>query len=171
MPAALQDPDHDVANEQLPPPPDDRDTDDGDGDDGEGDDGPWVTVATFWHPTEAHLARLKLESEGIDCFLSDENIVTTYWLYANAVGGVKLLVREQDAPRAAELLRRGSAAIAEADAQPLFDGQDRCPRCGCADIHTSRLDRRLTLLSILLLGAPLPIFRKRTHCAACRFEW
>ena len=169
MPVALQDTDHDVTHDALPPPPD-RDDAGGGGD----DDRPWVRVAAFWQPTEAHLARLKLESEGIECFLSDENIVTTYWLYANAVGGVKLLVREQDAPRAAELLRQGApavVAIANADGQPLYDGQDRCPRCGSDDIHSSRIDRRLTLLSILLLGAPLPIFRKRTRCAACRFEW
>ena len=168
MPAAIQHPGDEVADDDLLPPDVVED------DDGGGDDGPWVTVATFWQPTAAHLARLKLESEGIDCFLSDENIVTTYWLYANAVGGVKLLARGQDAPRAVELLRRGApaaAAIADADGQPLFDGQDRCSRCGSDDIHTSRLDRRLTLLSILLLGAPLPILRKRTRCAACRFEW
>src|SRR2546423_14300638 len=100
---------------------------------GTGDDGRWVRVGTFWQPTEAHMARLKLESEGIDCFLADEHIVTTYWLYANAVGGIKLHAREADAPRAVELLRGRSpacAAVAEADGQPLFDGLDRCPRCG-----------------------------------------
>src|SRR3954466_12001921 len=134
MPVALHDTDHDVAQEEPPPPPHDSDDADGGGD----DDGPWVTVAAFWQPTEAHLARLKLESEGIDCFLSDENIVTTYWLYANAVGGVKLLARERDARGAAGLPRRGqpaAASVVEADGQPLFDGQDRCPRCGSDDIH------------------------------------
>jgi hypothetical protein len=33
-----------------------------------------VTVASYTQVFEADLARLKLESEGIDCFLSDENI-------------------------------------------------------------------------------------------------
>ena len=153
---------------------DDDDGDGGRGDWGRGDGGRWVTVATFWDPPAAHIARLKLDSEGIECFLADENIVATNWLTANAVGGVKLQVRVADARQAAGVLRRARVAAASAardGEEPLFDGQVLCPRCGSGDLHRVRLDRRLSLLWVLLLGAPLPMFRKRTRCAGCGSEW
>ncbi|MDP6438554.1 MAG: hypothetical protein QGH74_02870 [Candidatus Brocadiia bacterium] len=46
-----------------------------------------VTIAAFSLPHEAHLARLRLEAEGIPCFVVDENIVAINWLYSNAARG------------------------------------------------------------------------------------
>jgi hypothetical protein len=51
-------------------------------------------------PLEAHLMKTKLESEDLECFLQDENM----GLFTNAIGGVKLLVREEDAEQAAQIL-------------------------------------------------------------------
>ncbi|HEX3356329.1 MAG TPA: hypothetical protein VHS31_05040 [Tepidisphaeraceae bacterium] len=87
-------------------PPYHTDDQDGSGDGDSNDPSKWITVATFWQPTEAHIARLKLESEEIDCILIDENLVATDWLYANAVGGIKLRVPESEAHRARLLLVR-----------------------------------------------------------------
>jgi len=64
-----------------------------------------ILIATFSHPFEAHLAKGKLESEGIEAFIADENIVGINWLYSNLVGGVKLKVREEDRDRALKLLQ------------------------------------------------------------------
>ncbi len=92
----LYDPDFDVPDDVIPPD-DERD--------GRYDDEPWLTIATYWQQTEAHIARLKLESEEIDCFLLDENLVATDWLMANAVGGIKLQVRQSSVERATSLLK------------------------------------------------------------------
>ena len=76
------------------------------GDGGGGDDGPggrWITVATFLHPAQAHIARLRLEAAGVACVLLDEMTAATNCL-SLAVGGVKLQVRSSDAGRAADLL-------------------------------------------------------------------
>ena len=51
-----------------------------------------VTVASFDEPYEAHIARMRLESEGIKCFLGGENFVATYWLLSRVEGGIKLKV-------------------------------------------------------------------------------
>ncbi len=93
--------------------------DDGDGDNN--DPSNWITIATFWQPTEAHIARLKLESEEIDCLLIDENLVATDWLYANAVGGIKLRVPQSEATRARLLLARPTTSnpIVRSEA-PIF---------------------------------------------------
>lgn len=53
---------------------------------------------------DALLAKSVLDSAGIPCFLADENTVRIDWLWSNLLGGVKLWVREDDAPQAAEML-------------------------------------------------------------------
>jgi hypothetical protein len=49
----------------------------------------WVTVATYFDPVEASLARNQLEAAGILCMLSDEHTVSTFWTLASAFGGHK----------------------------------------------------------------------------------
>lgn len=154
-----------IDSDQLPP--DDR------GAEGDGrEPGPWVTVATYSQSSAAHIARLKLESEDIPCLMVDENMVAMNWLWANAVGGIKLQVQAQDAPRAGRVLTTPAAsAMARSNPEPLYDGQQRCPRCGSEDIFRAGYSRRFAFLSILLLGAPLPFRRRGMACAACGLEW
>ena len=63
-----------------------------------------VTIAVFHSPIKAGLARARLESEGVDCFLQDEHITRVYSLASFAFGGMKLQVRERDVNKAAEIL-------------------------------------------------------------------
>ena len=44
-----------------------------------------VTVGWFWNPMNAWIVRNRLADEGIDAFLADEHVASTYWLYANAI--------------------------------------------------------------------------------------
>jgi hypothetical protein len=50
----------------------------------------YITLATYIGAWEAHLARTKLESEGIFAFVLDDQIASINWFYSNAVGGVRL---------------------------------------------------------------------------------
>jgi hypothetical protein len=91
-----------------------------------------VTVATFSLPFEVHLAKAKLESEGIECFVADENMVSLNWLYAGAIGGIKLRVSESDYLQAKKIL----------NAEPLdftLRGEDAavltCPRCHASKVR------------------------------------
>ncbi|HVK16195.1 MAG TPA: DUF2007 domain-containing protein [Fimbriiglobus sp.] len=63
-----------------------------------------TTVASFDLAAKAELARNVLEEAGIDAVLTDAEIVAMDWLISNAVGGIKVQVREEDAERAAEVL-------------------------------------------------------------------
>ncbi|HVA48359.1 MAG TPA: hypothetical protein VNH11_18475 [Pirellulales bacterium] len=85
-----------------------------------------LPVATFVKPAEAMAARLALETQGITCFLKDENIVSMDWLLGNAVGYVKLVVRASDALRAREVLDT------HFDDWPSFTQGPtwKCPQCG-----------------------------------------
>src|SRR4051794_16984913 len=69
-------------------PPDEGAGGDGNDDDGDGEPLRWVTIAKFSDPTAAHLARMRLESEQIDCMLLGETLVATVGIYANGAGGV-----------------------------------------------------------------------------------
>lgn len=63
-----------------------------------------VTVLSVTYAPELYIIKGRLESEGIMCFVKDELIVQANNLYSNAVGGVKLQVREQDVSNAVKLL-------------------------------------------------------------------
>ena len=147
------------------------------GDDDDPDDGDdairWVTVATYWKPTDAQIARLRLEGEAIDVLILDENLVATDWLVASAVGGIKVLVPEPDVPEARALLARGDdgAASMMADVVSADRARSRCPMCGSDAVVPDRASPRLILLAVLLLGLPLPMLLRRVRCDECEHAW
>lgn len=64
----------------------------------------WVTIISFTYPHEAYVITAKLKSEGIEVNLKDELTTQVNNFYSNAIGGVKVQVREEDLPRAQEIL-------------------------------------------------------------------
>jgi hypothetical protein len=54
------------------------------------------TLATFSHPDQAHLLRMRLEGCGIVAHVRDENMVALDWLASLAIGGVKVDVADED---------------------------------------------------------------------------
>lgn len=64
-----------------------------------------ITVATFDHLPDAHIALGRLHAEGIAAWLADANLVQTDWLYSIAVGGIKLQVNSSDVERAQRVLQ------------------------------------------------------------------
>jgi hypothetical protein len=63
-----------------------------------------IMVGRYRDSGEAMIAKSMLDSAGIECFLGDENLVRLDWFYSNLVGGIKLMVREEDAETARKLL-------------------------------------------------------------------
>ena len=96
-----------------------------------------VTIATFEIAPRAHVARAALEDAGIQVFVADEEIVGMDWMLSNAVGGVKVKVREADAERALAVLDARFASgepqvseeelAAEAEAAPREDAESEPP--------------------------------------------
>jgi len=64
----------------------------------------FFTVATYDEVYKAELAKTALEEEDIIAVLHDTQIVAADWMMSNAVGGVKLKVREEDGERACRIL-------------------------------------------------------------------
>lgn len=67
----------------------------------------WTTVISFTYPQDAYLAKGKLESEGIEVILKDELTTQVNNFYSNAIGGVKLLIKETDVETATLILVEG----------------------------------------------------------------
>jgi hypothetical protein len=133
----------------------------------------WVTIKTFTLPSEAVVIRARLESEGIECFLKDELTAQVNPFYSNAVGGVKLQVRENKQQEAIEILTNsdGKAELEEQPAESHISGEVICPHCCSDDVSKGKYSERAFAISILLLGFPLPFISKTFHCFNCGKEF
>ncbi|NLY51606.1 MAG: DUF2007 domain-containing protein [Firmicutes bacterium] len=67
---------------------------------------PLVPVGRYDTVIDAELAKAKLESFGIEAVLLNKGIAQAYPGATYAFGGIVLLVREEDAREAAEIVRR-----------------------------------------------------------------
>jgi hypothetical protein len=68
-----------------------------------------VNLRQYMTLPEALLAKSILDSAGIESCLGDQNIIRMDWFLSNALGGVKLRVREKDVEAATALLNRSRA--------------------------------------------------------------
>jgi len=65
-----------------------------------------VVLRRYRDMPAAFVEKSVLDAAGIDCFLQDDNVVRMDWLWSNAMGGIKLMVREKDAEEAERLLNQ-----------------------------------------------------------------
>ena len=66
----------------------------------------FTVLRTFDNYFYANIILTKLQDAGFHCFLKDEYTVTIDPLLSNAIGGIKLTVRKEDAFQAENLLRQ-----------------------------------------------------------------
>ena len=71
-----------------------------------------VTIAIFVDRSEALIARSLLESEGIPTLAPEDNVLSTLPHIIHAQAGYRLMVRDEDAARAMEILREAQLAAA-----------------------------------------------------------
>ena len=128
-----------------------------------------VILERFRDLPSALLAKSVLDSAGIQCFLSDENVIRMDWLWSNALGGIKLQVREEDCSLAAELLKQKLTDSLDMEDIGEYT-QPRCPGCGSLDISYGERGRRLAYATIAV-GVPLPVERSGWKCNSCGHEW
>ena len=63
----------------------------------------YTILITFEYSTEAQLVKSKLDSEGIKTMLMDEKTIDSGPLISQAIGGVKLLVHNNDLEKAVKI--------------------------------------------------------------------
>lgn len=125
-------------------------------------------VAAFSYLHEAEFARTSLESEGIVTVIENENLIRLDWLYMNALGGLRLLVREEDAARAREILAQPEPAADPAGpAEDPPPATESCPRCGSAATEAVETRRKIGHVLWLLTGFPFVRPGRSRRCGAC----
>ncbi len=134
-----------------------------------------VTVGTFTGPIEAHLAKGRLEAEGIPAFLAHEHHIWANWVFSQALGGVKLQVVAENAARAEAILRENVGGGYEAALKQQFPDirENACPQCGAKEFK-SAIPLGLLVLLIVTLGLASVIFpvRRENHtCVQCGHKW
>ena len=129
-----------------------------------------VTLRKYEGSTEPHLARGRLEAEGIDSAVADEHLADYNLFYGRTMGGVRLLVRSEDAPPAASIL--------DEERVEYGDPRDaRCPACGSERVrHGLAPQNPLYMLLLLVILAPAGLYvliflRWRWYCEDCGRKW
>ncbi|MBN1291058.1 MAG: DUF2007 domain-containing protein [Candidatus Latescibacteria bacterium] len=128
-----------------------------------------ITIGCFSQGIEAHLAKTRLESEGIECFIRDENTINVNWLYSNAIGGVKLQVRQSDSEKAKKIFSHFDEIPSHNKTDS--EAQQRCPKCNSIDIRYEKFARKPAFWSWILLGIPLPFVKRKWKCNTCGYSW
>jgi len=128
----------------------------------------FVTVACYWNAINAWIIRNRLADEGLDAFVVDEFVASTYWLYANAIGGIKVQVPREQLPLAQKVLARGKSGVF-ASTPRATDGADGlvCRNCGSAELYRERFAIRYVFLLWFILGVPVPIPSSAVQCFDC----
>jgi hypothetical protein len=129
-----------------------------------------VAIQSFQDLPRALLAKSLLDSAEIQCFLVDDNTVRMDWFLANALGGIRLAVRREDADAALDLLESEPPPEFTYDpAVPAFE-QPICPHCGSRNIRFPGVAQESLVLAYAI-GIPIPIRAHSGHCEDCNATW
>src|SRR6266436_3509279 len=116
-----------------------------------------TTIRKFRDLPEALLAKGSLDSAGIESFLADDNMVRMDWFISNLLGGIKLLVKPEDADVASQILDQPIPE--DFSVEGVGDYQSpRCPNCQSLDVSFEELNKPIAYASAYI-GLPLPVHR------------
>lgn len=128
----------------------------------------FTTVAVFQYSSEAMIIKGRLESEGIEVFLTDNLTIDTDPLVSQAIGGVKLKVLSHQAFEAKEILN----AIKH---YSLDNAGVHCPNCNSIHIELFSTIKNFKALFAFIWGvlfAELPFYtRHKYRCELCKTEF
>jgi len=118
----------------------------------------YTVLTTFPYSTEAQITKSKLEDEGITVMLLDEKTVDSDPLISQAIGGVKLLVSNDDFEIALKIFNEIRPYELDLNGDPIH-----CSSCNSSHILIAPLERK-NLFHMLF-----PFFEKTKHiCNDCK---
>jgi uncharacterized membrane protein len=130
-----------------------------------------VTALTFDDSVSAHLVKTRLENEGIKCFIFDEHINNVMPIYGQAVGGIRIKIKEEDVLKAKQL-------IEEWELRPFLNQSNEtltCTSCGAQELYAGFKSFKTSLgwltLAISFLFMIYPFYSKTVYrCKNCEEE-
>lgn len=130
------------------------------------DRGALTSVGTFSTALDANLCKMALTESGIESWLPTEYLAGVSPNLGLAIG-LDVLVRDEDVPRAREVLRE----LAEGGAALALDPEP-CPSCNSTETeYVPQPDRANAIGGYFLAGMPRPAVQWRWLCHGCRQEW
>jgi len=136
-----------------------------------------ICYATYNDLTNAYLVKNILEENGIFSFIENENITTANPFLSNAVGGIRLMINENDIEKAAEILKENfqedsqQENISEDILEKETNIEIHCPKCNSINTRKEDVSAAAFVISILTLGFPIPFLKRKHHCFDCGNEW
>jgi predicted nucleic acid-binding Zn ribbon protein len=83
-----------------------------------------VIIKRFSNYFLANIYLTRLQDCSIECYLKDEYTVTIDPILSNAIGGIKLVVKKEDAEEALQLVKKFDEDYLKSV---------KCPKCGASD--------------------------------------
>ena len=123
-----------------------------------------VTVKTFENYFSANILLTRLQDCGIVCFLKDEFTVTIDPILSNAIGGIKLQVREDQLTETMSILKSIDEEMRKTAVCPRCkkESLDYISKPSAGNIFTAIF----TWLFSSYAVAPLQVY----HCSSCGWE-
>jgi len=100
-----------------------------------------VVIAGRLFPPEGELLRIRLAVYGVRSWLENAELITWFWHWCNATGGVKLLVQSDDCQQACDILNSTPDSVADDEPsrqpcqkcnEPFPPAWHLCWKCGTA---------------------------------------
>lgn len=118
----------------------------------------WTTIITFNHHHDAHMAKTRLEAEDIEVFMKDELSVQVQTYLSQALGGIKLQVRENQVLKAVHVLKTLGYDMDFKTTNEFWQKIDKAT-ASIPLVSTLAVEIRLmVLIAILLLILAIPIY-------------
>jgi len=118
----------------------------------------YTLITSFEFSTEAHVVKSKLDSEGINTLLMDEKTIDSDPLISNAIGGVKLLVFNDDFEKAVKIYNEIRVYQKDENGNDLH-----CISCNSTRILIAPLNRKNFFFMLF------PFFESRKYiCNECK---
>jgi hypothetical protein len=122
--------------------------------------GNMVQVAAYTYEIEAEAAAVVLAANDVRYEIRDAGLVNANLFYSNAIGGVKILVKTEDAARALALIT---------DVNKVNDKY--CYNCESTDIIKVKHDWKDIPKFVCALGMGVPWLYKEFKCNNCGRTW
>ena len=126
----------------------------------------FVILKSFTNYIDAHIILGRMQEEGVDCWLNNENTTTIMPIWTMATGGIQLMVQREQFERAADILK-----VIEQERKENIS----CPKCNSRDVEFINTIRKpvnwLSAAASFFLGDYAVMPEQRYHCFKCGEEW
>jgi len=129
-----------------------------------------TTIIQFDNSIDANMAKTIIEENNIYCFLADENLISVNPLYSNAVGRIKLQVKNQDITSAIEILKNNNYEFKTFNKDDNL-GIEPCAKCNSRKVHVQPANMYRKILAIPFLFIPLILRKRIWKCRECHYSW